>query len=436
MKTGFVVSFFDQRNDIRKLISIASRSGDLIVFAKQKDADLISKHLPNTLTLRIIDEKKRTLFNSLWQRIYFMIRSIPESRNNFFLMEYFKLSQTTSLRQRRKNYFWYWLLEKLPKFISYDFYLNLLQTTQKTALHDIDQFIFFTPIADDYFLARLLRENYPVKVYVYSWDHPCKHTCFSQRVHYLIGNKQLQKLLSRLQKLPLNKISITGLSQLSYLHLYQSNPTLPTPSYPLPYFYFGCAIGIPELVIDEVDLIQAMAVLLQTERPGMVLMVRPYPFLTDPRPYQKLRMLPNVVMDDHYRSSDSAISESDILDKLHKLKHAVAFFHCGTTMGLEACLLDTPSFLVAPEPTPANRLSLYNFAHQYQNAEFLTKVSPVNTLTSFASIKEILLCENFSPYKKLNEQIRQQFPINPFEQIAHQLIHLPESNSNPNESPD
>lgn len=429
MKIGFVVSFFDFRNDVRTLIATASRSHEVVVYVKQKDVGLIQKHLLDSVTCRIISEKKRSISNTLWERIYFLFRSIPKSRSNFFLMEFFKLSLTTSTIQRKKNYLWYKLLAGLPKFISYDFYLRRLQITRTTKIDDIDQFIFFTAIADDYFLARLLKENYSVKVYVYSWDHPCKHTCFSQEVDYLVGNEGLKSNLAELQNLPLNKIYVVGISQFGYLHEFLQNKLATASPYPQPYFYFGCAIGIPELAIEEVKLIKMMATTLAEERPTQLLVVRPYPFLRNLQIYNELKNLPNVVIDNQYRSSDLAVSDSNIMDKLNKLKHATAFFHLGTTMGLEACLLDTPSFLIAPEPTSSGRLSLYNFAHQYQNKEFLINLSSSNTLTSIDKINEILLSEYYQDYKKLNQKISQLFPIASFEQVAHRLFNFLKPNN-------
>lgn len=433
MKIGFVVSFFDFRNDVRRLIAAASRSHEVVVFVKQKDVNLIHKHLPDSVEYQVIYEKKRSISNTIWERIYFLLRSIPKSRSNFFLMEFFKLSLATSTIQRKKNHLWYKLLVGLPKFISYDFYLSRLQIIRKTKIDDIDQFIFFTAIADDYLLARLLKENYPVKVYVYSWDHPCKHTCFSQKVDYLVGNERLRNNLSELQNLPLNKIHIAGISQFGYLHEYLQNQLATTSPYPQPYFYFGCAIGIPELAIEEVVLIQMMATTLAEERPELLLVVRPYPFLLNLQIYEELKNLSNVVIDDQYRSSDLAVSDNNIVDKLNKLKHAIAFFHLGTTLGLEACLLGTPSFLIAPEPTSSRRLSLHNFAHQHQNKEYLISLSPSNTLTSMDKIKEILVSENLQDYKKLNREISQLFPTASFEQVAHLLLNLPKPNSEPHE---
>lgn len=425
MKIGFVVSFFDFRNDVRRLIAIAAKSHDVVVLVKRKDSELIQKHLLDSIDYRIVNERKRTLFNFMWERIYFLFRSIPKSRNNFLLMEFFKLSQTTSVFQKKKNYLLIKLLSWLPKFISYDYYLSKLRTIGNTKLDDIEQFVFFTAIADDYLLSRLLKENYPVKVYIYSWDHPYKHTCFSQKVNYLVGNDQTRGNLADLQNLPLDRIQVVGSSQFGYLFEFQKRPILSTSSYSQPYFYFGCAIGIPELAIKEAELVEIIAKILSKERSEMLLIVRPYPFFRDLQIYDDLKNLANVIFDDQYRSTDLAISEWHIVEKLNKLKHANAFFHLGTTMGLEACLLDVPSFLIALEPPPSKPLSLYNFAHQSQNEEYLIQQSPFNTLTSMDEIHRILMASNLDKYKVLNQKIRPLFPLTSFDEITHSILDLP-----------
>jgi hypothetical protein len=80
-------------------------------------------------------------------------------------MEVFKISLNPVPVQRRAKR----LLDiamKLPKLISYDYYLNNLEYKKATLIDDIDQFICFTDISDSYLLARLIREKKQVKVYV------------------------------------------------------------------------------------------------------------------------------------------------------------------------------------------------------------------------------------------------------------------------------
>lgn len=424
MTIGFVISFFDFRNDVRKLITIAAKSHDVVVFVQQKDFDLTQRYFLDSVVCRKVTEKKKSLSNFIWERVFFLLRRIPKSRSNFLLMEFFKLSLTTSVFQRRKNHLIFKLLTWSPKFISYDYYLTKLQPTVETKLDDIDQFVFFTAIADDYLLARLLRENHPVKVYVYSWDHPFKHTCFSQKVNYLVGNERTRKNLAELQNLSLDNIQVVGTSQFGYLYEFQDNPQ-PVLPFSQPYCYFGCAIGIPELAVQEAELIKTIATILAISKPKMLLVVRPYPFFRDLNIYDDLKNFANVRFDDQYRSTDLATSELYIMEKLNKLKHATAFFHLGTTMGLEACLLDVPSFLIALAPPPSKPLSLYNFAHQTQNEEYLMQLSPSNTLTSMDEIYRILMASSLDEYKVLNEKIRQLFPVSSFDEITHRVIDLP-----------
>jgi hypothetical protein len=424
MKIGFVISFLDFRNDVRRLIATSATHCDVVVFVKKEDTKSALHYLSDKVTYRTIDEAKTSLSNFIWKRVYFLFREIPKSRDNFLLMEYFKLSLTKSPFQMRKNYVLLLLLKWLPKCISYDYYLSQLQPAGRTTLEDIDQFTFFTAVADDHLLARVLKEKRPVKVYVYSWDHPYKHTCFSKKVNYLVGNDQARNVLAYLHHLRLDQIQVAGTSQFGYLHEFQHRSQT-APYYPRPYFYFGCGVGIQELAYQEVKLISAMATLLASSRPEMLLVVRPYPFLQDLRIFDNLRNRANVTFDDHYRNDDLSTSEQDIQEKLNKMLHATAFFHIGTTMGLEACLLDVPSFLIALEPAPSQHLSLYHFAHQAQNEEYLMRLAPTNTLTSLEEVLTVLKSSNLDKYRKLNEKIQEVFPINSFEAIASRVADSP-----------
>ncbi len=159
MKIAFVVSFFDFRNDVRRLIAEAATRHEVVVLGQAKDAEAIGAHLPAGVTFRPIRERKDSTRNAFWERIYLLFRKIPRSRANFFLMELFKASNqpTHPLRARALRLFRQ--VQRLPKFIAYDTYLNRLDYRADSELSDIESFICFTAIADDYLLARLIRER-------------------------------------------------------------------------------------------------------------------------------------------------------------------------------------------------------------------------------------------------------------------------------------
>lgn len=424
MKVAFVVSFFDFRNDVRRVLSEMAPKHEVIVFGKASEADKIQQHLPAGVEFRLVSERQSTWWNSLWERLYLLFRAIPRSRENFFLMELFKASITQNPVQRKKNYQILNWVRRLPKFISYDTYLNWLQLSRQTLIDDIDQFFFFTAIADDYMLARLLRGRHPkVHIYVYSWDHPCKHTCFSVRAQYLVWNEALAEDVNTLQNIPAGQVSVTGASQFGYIEEYHRKYAGKIPrSYDFRYVYFGCAIGTADLVPDEVRVIEMVSKVLAATRPELKLVVRPYPVQANWALYDPVRQLSNVVIDDGYRNLDLSVKEHNIMEKFEKIENAEAFFHLGTTMGLEACFTSTPSFIIDMGYTTREGLSLYNFIHQFQNDRHLIDLAPQNAITTEQRLTEVVSDHTRPEFMLLNQRVRSDYTIKSFSEFADSLI--------------
>jgi hypothetical protein len=421
MKIAFAVSFFDFRNDVRRVIAEVARHHQVVVLGRTEHMASIQKHVPAGVEFRQIAEKKRTIWNTIWERLYLLMRRIPRSRSNFFLMELFKASNQPTAKSKSLAMSLLRWMQRLPKIISYDFYLDRLRYQSLTELDDIDLVICFTAIVEDYLLARLIREQKPVRVYVYSWDHPCKHTCFSQRVQYACWSEGIREDIVSLQNIPSGQIAVTGASQFGYIHAYRQTDSLPV-SHPFRYVYFGCAIGIPELVPDELRLVATLAQSLQAVQPGWKLLVRPYPVLSDWTPYDELRGLPNVVFDDTFRTQDASVQEEAILQKYATIERAEAFFHLGTTMGLEACFTATPSFVLDFGYTTREGLSLYNFIHQYQNDRHLINLAPQNAIRSEENLREVLGHLAAPAFKDLNRAVQKKYTLKSFEAFAGDLI--------------
>jgi hypothetical protein len=422
MTIGFVVSFFDFRNDVRRVITEVSQSHNVVIFGKPEHRDEILRHLPQGIAFRLIDEKTTGFWNKLWVLLYVLLKQIPKSRENFFLMELFKASITVDSAARAKNYSIINWVRRLPKIISYDFYLDRLSYKSKTDLSGIDQFISFTAIADDFFHARLLRENLPVKVYVYSWDHPCKHVCFSKRAQYVCWNEALREDIIELQYIPKEQVTVVGASQFGYIVEYQKRRDAIARTYNFDYAYMGCAIGAFDLVADEVMVVQSVAEVLQQTNPTWKLVVRPYPVQANWALYKPLRKLQNVVMDDGFRTLDLSVKDGSILEKFEKIDNAKAFLHLGTTMGLEACFTDTPSFMLDYGYNEREGLSLYNFIHQFQNDRHLIDLAPQNAPKSEAELVAVFQNLNEPKYRELNHKVQAQYQLKSFSEFAKDLI--------------
>ena len=421
MKVAFVVSFFDFRNDVRRVIAEVARQHEVVVLGRPEQAESIQTHLPQGVEFRLIQERQGTLWNKIWVKLYLLFRKIPRSRANFFLMELFKASNQPDARTRAKAMRLVQWMRLLPKVLPYDTYLNQLRYLGRTSLDDIDRFICFTAIADDYLLTRLIQEKKPVLVYVYSWDHPCKHTCFSNRVRYACWSEPIREDVISLQNIPADQVAVTGASQFGYIDTYR-HAHLPPPSHPFRYIYFGCAIGIPDLVPDEIRIIKILAETLHQAHPDWKLLVRPYPALGNWAFYEELRPLPNVVFDEGYRTGDLSVQEGNILMKYATIEQAEAFFHLGTTMGLEARFTKTPSFIIDFGYTTQKGLSLYNFIHQYQNDLHLIDLAPQNAVRSEEMLRQVLTDLDNPTYTQLNQGVQEEYPLKSFAKFAHDLV--------------
>ncbi|MDJ1494258.1 hypothetical protein QNI19_15045 [Cytophagaceae bacterium DM2B3-1] len=423
MKIGFAVHFFDFRNDVRKVIQLVNQQHEVVLFVRKADEEIIRQHAGNA-EIRIVDEHKNSFINKIWDNLFRFFGKLPKSRQNFYLMEYFKISLSEKENVQQKAYSRLNLSMKLPRFLSYDTYLKNIRYKRNTEIDDIDQFICFTDISDSYFFSRLIQENKKVKVYVYSWDHPCKHVKYSDQVRYLVWHEGLKQDLIDLQNIEPAKIHISGSSQFAYVYEFLQQSPAPSP-YDFNYIYFGCAIGIPALTVKEIQVIEQISRWLQEIQSPLKLVVRPYPVLTNWSYYENLKQLPNVVLDDQFRSKNLSVGEEQIYEKYNKITHAEAFIHLGTTMGLEACFIDTPSVILDfPEFSGGGILSLSNFVHQFQNDKYLMSMNAPNIIHSAEEFKEFVqkLQTNKQDLLAYNKQVVKQIKLKSFGEFAQDLV--------------
>ena len=422
MKIAFVVTFFDFRNDVRRVIERVAKEHSVIVLGEAQQAATIMAHLPESVEFRAISEKKKNLWNTFWEWGYLLFKQLPKSKNNFFLMQLFLAANAADEQSRKKAFGILKWVKRLPKVLGYDTFLDLLQITRQTNIDDIDRFILFTSIADDYLLARLIREKRTFDIYVYSWDHPCKNPRFTKRGRYLCWSEAIKEDIVALQQIQPQRIEVLGSSQFGYIQEYLSLKHTLTPTYPFDYLYFGCAVGITALAKEEVEIIRLVHEALLQAGSTLKLVVRPYPVMRDWSVYEPLRSLPNVILDDNYRTGDLSVSNGAILEKFEKIHFAKAFFHLGTTMGLEACYTDTPSFLLDFGYASTDGLSIYNFIHQYQNDKYLVKPEGSNHIRSLDELRALLTELSSNKYLAANQRVRAVFqPLLSFDELTQKL---------------
>jgi hypothetical protein len=434
MTLAFAVHFFDFRNDVRVLLADLATRHKIVLLVRPEDEAQIKAQAPAGCEIRLVRERVNNRKNALWDRLFLQFGKLPKSRQNFYLMEIFKISlNPDAAAQKRALARLAWRM-RLPAFLSYDQYLDNLSYTGSTDLSGIDAFFCFTDIADNYLLARLVREAKPVFVYVYSWDHPCKHIRYSKRVQYLVWNEGMAEDLVQLQGIDSKRITELGASQFGYIERYTKPDAVASAPqrFPYKYVYFGCAIGLPGLVQDELQVVRELAQALAVAAPNWRFVVRPYPVLREWHHYEALRSEPNIILDDGFRTAQNlSVADDQIRDKFAAIAHAEAFLHLGTTLGLEGCFTDTPSFLVDFDRFAADKdkagLVIWPFVHQYQNDKYLAHVPGANKITStahFADVVQQIEAEGKQTYLAFNKAARKTFPVRSFSEIAVRIEQL------------
>ncbi len=419
MTIGLMLTFFDFRNDVRALIKSICINHKVVVFVRKEHEQLIQKFMLPGMECRIIDEHLSTKKNMFFSRLFLLFKRLPKSVKNYYLMEAYKAVGLKDVHQKKKAARLLKYQQIVPHFIAYDFYLNTINYKGRTDLRGIDKMIAFTEIYDDYLLARLLKEQVPTQVYVYSWDHACKHVKFSKRVQYLVWNHDIASDVVELQGVPAEQITIFGATQLGYIEQFLCRKSI-NANQP-PYFYFGCGIGIPELVEQEVAIIAQLSDCIAEVHPNYQLYVRPYPNFSDWTLYDSLLRKSNVVLDNSYKQSDLSIKDEDIIAKFITINNAVAFFHLGTTLGLETCFTNAPSFILDLTPETQAPISLFNFVHQYQNEKYLITNNPLNVITSASQLVSTLKDIQSEKYLDFNKKTTARFTVQSFEELANAL---------------
>lgn len=425
MTIGLVFHFVNLRNDIRKLLFELAKTHHLVLFLKAEDVSLAEPYATENIEIRIIRERKNTIGNYVRERIFLLMRKLPASKANYFIMENGKAENLTNPSARRKAKLALRFQRILPHWISYDAYIKRCKTLNETKIDDIQAFVFLTEIYDDYLFARIAKEKKKAFVYVYSWDHPCKHTRFPKKINYLVWHSGIQQDLITLQSIPEKNILVFGSTQFGYLAGFlKTAPQLQDSANP--FIYIGCSAGIPALIAEEVAIIRSLSKILSEEKPHWHLLVRPYPMFLDWSIYGSLSELPNVQLDDKYRQADQSVSDNDIALKFTTIEKAMAFLHFGTTLGLEAQFTHCPSFIVDIAKKRSARFALYDLVHQYQNEKYLLSDNDgvISSYTQFRTVlRQLPLSENKIP----GETNRKLIQIQTFEALAKQLTHILQS---------
>lgn len=419
MKIGVLAHYLDTRKDLYDLLGLLSQDHEIVAYIRESDTHKISKLLPaiTVISIPVITGISR-IFQLIWQCLYLVFGRLPASNYNYYLTERIKLLNSSYKRWPKFIQSFLLSLSKVtPKIISYDQYLDFVLWLKNPFKidADIDFFLCFTEISNDWVFATIIQENKPVWTYVYSWDHSCKMKSFSKRTRYLVWNEGIKEDLITLQHIEAEKIQVWGATQFASIEqFFKSENTDFEPSpYNFPYIYLGCATGYDALAHQEVKYCHLIADILKATLPDWKVVIRPYPFQKNKDIYKSLTALSNVILDQSTSPND----------KFLRIKYAKAFFHFGTTMGYEAIYFDTPSFLIDMVDQQKDAL-LHGFIHQYQNDKYL---NTTDSLVIKSHNELIHIFQNLAPEKPdffRNQRLRLATPLNSLPVLAEKLISI------------
>jgi hypothetical protein len=432
---GILINHYDARNDIRDLVAEIARSHRVVLLSKEKT---LAHPLPAGVELRplvSVHLNKR----KFWTQLFTWFGKLPRSKENYYINELFKLGRLSPLRQtigklKLKLQMW------MPRFMSINQLLPILAPCDSTQISDIDNFLLITEFADIPMLARICDSGKPAWAYLYSWDHPCKHTVLTDRLTgYLVWNKKLAQDMEELQGVSLDKCKIIGATQLCPIVDYLTSPTTQPGQGRIegrPYFYFGCGTGYAPLSRREIKLVADLADLLSKEFPDHLLLVRPYPMFNDDSVLAEIKAKPNVRIDDEFRSFQvgRSLRPVDIHKRLDLQRGSACFIHIGTTMGYEAAFLGCPVVfinLISDLNTggTADTESLSTFARQYHVQRYLVGKYPSSANNLSEAVAALKTAVSF-PDKMIsyNNYVSSDTPLMSMPQLTQKILEQSQRN--------
>ena len=426
---GILINHYDARNDIRDLVAEIAQSHRVVLLSKENN---INHPLPVGVELRPL-VSAHSYKRKFWTRLFIWFGKLPRSRENYYINELFKLGRLSPTQQtfgKIKLNLQMWM----PRLMSINQLLPIVSQCDATDISDIDSFLLITEFSDIPMLARICDSGKPAWAYLYSWDHPCKHTVLTDRLTgYLVWNQKLAKDMEELQGISQNKCKIIGATQLCPIVDYLASSTMLPGQGRLegsPYFYFGCGTGYAPLSRREIRLVAELADLLKKEFPEHLLLVRPYPMFNDDSALAEIKSKSNVRIDDEFRSFQvgRSLRSVDIHKRLDLQRGSACFIHVGTTMGYEAAFLGCPVVfinLIADSNTGGadDTESLATFARQYHVQRYLVGNYP-SSANNLSEAMDALKTAVSSPDKLIsyNNYVSSKTPLLTMTELTKDIL--------------
>jgi hypothetical protein len=409
------------RYDVIKFLQTLSQFYDIYILEKEVPEGRVE----NKLLLEFKTLKYKQSFSLTYKLLKFLydyFGYIPLSVNNYKVVHYFAQSKVNSRLRRFLVHLKFQITLKMPKFFSYDNFLNSIQPQISMASIQLDKLLLFTHIEDDQLLSFLLKSKTPLFIYLYSWDHSCKLKRLPKNANYFVWTQEVGEDLSYLNNISKAKIKCVGATQLALIKEFQNRKTLSTEVPKTRYILFAFSTMYDKLIEDEIRFLFFVLEIFNSQNWNIKILVRAYPNVKSNEIYDSLKKNDSFIFFDP--TGNKLNDWESISCKYHQIENALAFFHFGTTLGLEACFFETPVFLIDFYDFAINlkdAISLKKFVHQYQNDKYLNLLNSPNVIKNKGQLMKILkdlVEERDFYYKDYSIRIRQQFELKSMEEIA------------------
>ena len=187
----------------------------------------------------------------------------------------------------------------------------------------------------------------------------------------------------------------------------------------------------PLMVEQETNIARTLAQTLSNISPHLKLVVRLYPLQKRIDLYDVLAATPGIVVDSNFGKTKSGVlmAENELRKKLDKIHSAVAVVHNGSTVGLEASYLDTPTLVLDMRGydygvSVRHPLHLRKFVHQYQNQKYLLDTHSPNVIRDLQDLERVLrqVYESPDDFLDYNRALRALTPLRAVNDIADDIM--------------
>lgn len=429
---GIILNHISLRSDIRLLINELSVTYHVVLFGERNDYYLLDCGQCDFRQTKILSNNfLANLRNRILRFLYFFFGNLPKTRKEYddYQVRMIHKLETIQIKKALKKHR---IKMILPHFFSFDLYLKLLKPS-KCRVSDIDYFIAFTDLNTDSLLSKIIKEKKRLLVYVHSWDHIPKFTRFLKKnVEYITWNKLIKDDLVNIHGIDENKIYTVGTSQFYFIKDYFESRNIKKTSKLSKYIYFPCSFGYPIVANQEVKIIIFLSEILMKVDRDIKIVVRAYPMLKNWKIYGQLSGLENILFDDFEITGDVILDKDKHLYKTAMIDNALAVFHTGTTIGLEASYFDTPVIYLNINDLEygilkPNQNHIQHSWNQYHLKKYYLLPKYISVVQEKGRVKDIiymLLNNDKTELLKYNQLLRTYSPLMSISEFTAQFIDL------------